>query len=852
MDSSELSAFTHDDKLRAAYALNLCTISVSQIIDYNDINILDQEYNSILNNLNLEQFPKDEALLDVLKRILDVITFNKISENKRQLLEEEYQHRVKNAIWTAIPNMGMIFATSNPVAMAVTLATQVGIGYMNYRRNKSEYALNRKKEELELDIGLMQQLNGLRQELFETAWRLADTYCFPDAYRLSALQIQDYNTVLMEPNPIKRFNLLQAHKNEFVAYPAFWYEMGSAANNVYRCSDLSIKPEIRSIYKQKALECFHEYHKLHQCKLLRNDILTSAWALEYIDLIDISNNESKALALQLANIALENAGNQNDVRQMCACAYLKLGQHKQVAEILNELVSKGYNLEINARILSGLYINAMFDPATADDAKFNYEVLSLIVDTQYMLPVPKNKTMWLPTWKTIEPENNEAAQQDTDTDTAESSFYEILTISSPIHIKPDETLTYNHKEIHFSSMIHCEGMLKLSSCIIHYNESEKADEIRISDTGNIVAENCQFKCHGYDNHYFIDIQDISSKEEAKEVLFSNCMFEDCHYFIRLSKRLKFNACTIKNPGLNFVYGDSSTCTIENSNIESDMLQYLPEHTNSLSDSQIYSFCVNLINCQIRGSAETAQKYATNPDNNLVPRFSLISASKGSIKSCNVVYHMNFLYGIDHINKTEYQVENTTFEYCFEVFTGSVRYSVNDCTFFKCSQIFRVYDYCKLEHCNFNDCHGELINDVLGGAHFSIDFCNFDKWSEYIRKPQWYENALKGIEKPLMLGENSRQRISMISFSCPQGKDPVAHYLSNCIFNDIQLENGWIINCKMREKYHKAIVEVDNCNFTECHTQRKDGKFFYRYLVRYPRFGTPKIYDMMRFSNCRGI
>ena len=55
-------AISHDDneKLRAAYALNMCTVSVSQIIDYHDSYILEQEYDAILNNLNLKQMPKDE------------------------------------------------------------------------------------------------------------------------------------------------------------------------------------------------------------------------------------------------------------------------------------------------------------------------------------------------------------------------------------------------------------------------------------------------------------------------------------------------------------------------------------------------------------------------------------------------------------------------------------------------------------------------------------------------------------------------------------------------------------------------------------------------------------------------
>ena len=54
------------EQIQAAYALNLCSVSVSQIIDYNDINILEQEYDTILNNLNLENMPKLDDTTDAL------------------------------------------------------------------------------------------------------------------------------------------------------------------------------------------------------------------------------------------------------------------------------------------------------------------------------------------------------------------------------------------------------------------------------------------------------------------------------------------------------------------------------------------------------------------------------------------------------------------------------------------------------------------------------------------------------------------------------------------------------------------------------------------------------------------
>ena len=72
----------------AAYVLNLCTVSVTQIIDYKDLNIMEQEYEMILNNLNLQNMLDDDALLDILKQILNTVTFFKIDQKEREFFHQ--------------------------------------------------------------------------------------------------------------------------------------------------------------------------------------------------------------------------------------------------------------------------------------------------------------------------------------------------------------------------------------------------------------------------------------------------------------------------------------------------------------------------------------------------------------------------------------------------------------------------------------------------------------------------------------------------------------------------------------------------------------------------------------------
>ncbi len=380
-----MKELTQEQK-NAAYALNLCTVSVSQIIDYNDINVMDQEYEAILNNLNLERFPKDEALLDIIKQILDTITFFKIQNSKKELLEKEYRHRMKNAIWSAVPNLGLIVASGDPVTIAVSLASQVGIGYMNYRKTRSDTDLSKDREILELEWTAMEQLNGLRRELFDTAWRLADKYSYPDELRLTERQIIQYNDILMDVNSLRRFDRFEAVKDNFYAYPPFWYQFGSTANEISRDNTLDLSETTRKEYRGKARDYFEKYWDVNNSPLLREDQLAAACALEYADIL-IEDKADKNVIADYMHKAIVNSGRSCDVLQMCAITYLRIGRIDDAVLVLRYLLNEDYNTSINAQILSGIYINSYINGSIS--AKSSYETLRARVSNDgYLIPWP--------------------------------------------------------------------------------------------------------------------------------------------------------------------------------------------------------------------------------------------------------------------------------------------------------------------------------------------------------------------------------------------------------------------------------------------------------------------------------
>lgn len=405
-----------NDQLKAAYALNLCTVSIAQIVDYNDIGVLMQEYDNILNNLNIEKMPKDDALLEIFERIIDTINSCYISAEDKKLIDAEYQNRMKNAVWSAVPHLGLIFATGNPIAIAMNLATQVGISYMNYRRNKAEYQQGREREYWQIEKSDLEMISGLQQSLFGTSWQLAKTYNFPDEYRLTNQQVKDYNSTLLEDDPIKRYNSLSFMKDKFKAYPHFWYQMGSTANSIYRSEDLDISDSTRTMYKGHAIECFEHYRKLNKFNLLRQDAITSAWALEYIDLLDLNDENDREKAKELLEEAEAHAGTAKDVLELCAYAALNLGNYDDAIKLFKFLVNNDYNLEINARILSALLIYNFRDPEKRDSVLSAYENISGVA-RKYLLPIPSTEEEWAnfkPDW----------AKDEVSADTANTSLTE--------------------------------------------------------------------------------------------------------------------------------------------------------------------------------------------------------------------------------------------------------------------------------------------------------------------------------------------------------------------------------------------------------------------------------------------
>ena len=279
----------------------------------------------------------------------------------------------------SVPSLNVV-VSANPVAIALASVTQIGSGYMNYRKEKASAGVDRENAEIELEITAIEQLNSLKRELFTTAWRLADEYDFEDEWRLTEKQIKQYNDILIDCDELRKYERLDAIKDNFSAYPPFWYFIGNAANSIAKNKELELSEETRQEFKRIALSHFEKYEEVSENSILRQDQLNSSCALEHVELLLEDRDYDRSKVIGLISKAAKISGNAFDVLQVCAIAYLKVNDLENASKLLRILVNEDYNKTVNAQLLSGIYVR--------EKNRIDYNILSTRVAHQYLYPMP--------------------------------------------------------------------------------------------------------------------------------------------------------------------------------------------------------------------------------------------------------------------------------------------------------------------------------------------------------------------------------------------------------------------------------------------------------------------------------
>ena len=251
-------------KLQVLQSLNLIAVSLTHILTYNDKVVLDQEYNTIINNLNLGNIP-DADIIALLQELMDLLTNSKIQDHEREYLltrfDKNVQTELKNRMRSRIFDTDLVL---NPYAGILKSVLYTGSFYFNYRSQMDSYAKEKEEGKWEIEAKTMQGFNNFYKKLLKYSWDLMRRYDLPDEWRLNEKQLRDYTDILKEPDLERRYRKLERIENSFRKLPPYWYYRGQAAQEIGN--------------KKEAMDCFNQFQQINQ-KILRKDPYAASVAM---------------------------------------------------------------------------------------------------------------------------------------------------------------------------------------------------------------------------------------------------------------------------------------------------------------------------------------------------------------------------------------------------------------------------------------------------------------------------------------------------------------------------------------------------------------------------------------------
>ena len=361
------------DPLHTISALNMAAVSISRILSTQDRIVLDQEYQSIMNNLNIGNIRPDSEIMELYRRILDTISRKRLRSEESEFLQARYDSEMKNTIsqvvsavagaGTAIAvNGGSSLLTGNVYGALGSIADGVMSGYFIYQDNSSV------RNDIDRDLWKLKaeeitDMNEIQKQLLTSSWNLLNQYKLPDSARLAENAIKEFYQAAETQDVHKRLRMLRALEKDFRVYPPYWYYRAKAARESgdseesRKCLD-----EFAGVWRPVLRQ---DPYMLEVCKFRIHDLLSS----------DKPAAEIRADMMKYADLAAEHTPRSDWADNLfLGTVYFALGDKEKGIESVRLNDDFGHEKQISAAVVRQM------ESGTLDFAELAEELKDVLND----------------------------------------------------------------------------------------------------------------------------------------------------------------------------------------------------------------------------------------------------------------------------------------------------------------------------------------------------------------------------------------------------------------------------------------------------------------------------------------
>ena len=262
VDNTNIQSESMRESKNAVLALNYLHASLNKIKMYNDKRVLEDEYDNIINNINLTAI-NDKEIVDIITKLMDTLSAFRLKEMDKERFKKIYEQKLQSALSDSLLQVGaniksgvLIGQVMDPATAVILIANSTKNAYKNYTSTQENAKDELAESMWKLKKNDISELNKIRKEFLITYWKIMKRYNIPDNWRITEKQLTRFVNVTKETDEKKKYRQLLRMKNELAMLPTFWFELSLSAHSLGE--------------KDEELSDIRQYEALNQ-KLLRHN-----------------------------------------------------------------------------------------------------------------------------------------------------------------------------------------------------------------------------------------------------------------------------------------------------------------------------------------------------------------------------------------------------------------------------------------------------------------------------------------------------------------------------------------------------------------------------------------------------
>lgn len=323
--------------------LNRLQMSLTKIISYNNKIILDEEYNNIINNINLRSI-RDKEILDLVLNLMDTLSAFQLSEIDKKLIYEQYQEKLENALSKSLE--------FSKLEISPMVLIDAGSAYIKYQDIVENASKEYDKDKWKLKKQEIIELNKIRKKFIKTYWELMNKYNIPDSWRVTEGQLNRFIKVLKEQDSNKKLRKLLRLKREMYFLPSYWFELSIVAH--------------MNKNKKIVMESIDRYESLdeHIMRINREYAMMLSNKVTYFDIA----SQKDVIVSLLKKIEIADPINPK-MKIFLAIEYMLVGDFKKAEELLNENIDDNFMPKLCSKLKLDLYLKEKNIPKYKSEIK---------------------------------------------------------------------------------------------------------------------------------------------------------------------------------------------------------------------------------------------------------------------------------------------------------------------------------------------------------------------------------------------------------------------------------------------------------------------------------------------------